>query len=935
MENNGEMLAKKIAEYLVERGLCDHETIQAALKRQATLRAEGIYKPLGTVLIDSNDLSISDLDDCLNLMYIDVLSSAPFYREFSRDTLENLVSVVDRQVLPPGVDIIKQGDAGDTSFVVISGKVKVYAISEDDVETELATLGGGDGFGEMTLLTGEPRSASVKTLESTSLLILSKDHFDQFCANHPEWALAIIKILSERITRGNVDLVTASESERAYENFVSQQTNMPTSTLVGETRSIKKLRERIKEVARNDRPILIIGEEGTEKKVVANLIHTQSSRDDSPFLAMNARTVPLGGTESDPVSQVPGDILQLEMAQTSALFGHEQGALSFAKTRRLGLLHVCKKGTVVIENIEKLTIDVQNKLHEFILSNSFKPMGAREPTSSSARILATTAVDLDELVKKNRFSQPLYEMLDQQSLTLRPLRRRKSDLRLIIDDMIERYNETGTKTVAGIAPDAYQRIMLYDWPGNMEELEVVLRRALNLTKSDYLQPEGIFIGMAPAQGKHTFNLFKLDKVRQLFTSRAFPGIPQAIIALFFSMLFLFAFFGNQSPDQNISVLLVWALWWPFFILSCFFAGRIWCSVCPMALPGTLFNRYFSFKLKVPTLIRRYGIFASAVGFAVIIWAEAGSKMPFSPRATGILLLTLTICAALSGLFFERRAWCRYICPLGRMAGVFSTCSMVEWRSNNSICNSTCKTHECYAGTDDAPGCPLYQGPFSLRSNQNCSFCGNCFKICPDKSPSLSLRIPGHELWALIKPERAMLIFLPVVAGTQLFRGIEQIQFFHAFGAGTGYRWMMLGFLLMAATGIFFLFTIFAGRLVFGPLKDTTVSKGALFIYSLVPLVFAFEASFHFDPLVGRLGHFFPVLGTYFGFDWKLFDFAFAPAAASPWQVIIIIAGTVFSLFILGRLLKKHQKDGELGLNLQKSMPTFLLAATYIWIFLLK
>ncbi len=113
-----------------------------------------------------------------------------------------------------------------------------------------------------------------------------------------------------------------------------------------------------------------------------------------------------------------------------------------------------------------------------------------------------------------------------------------------------------------------------------------------------------------------------------------------------------------------------------------------------------------------------------------------------------------------------------------------------------------------------------------------------------------------------------------------------------------------------------------------------MGKGALFIYSLVPLVFAFEASFHFDPLFGRLGHFFPVLGTYFGFDWKLFDFAFAPAAASPWQVLIIIVGTVFSLFILGRLLKKHQKDGEQRLNVQKSMPIFLLAATYIWIFLL-
>ena len=117
-----------------------------------------------------------------------------------------------------------------------------------------------------------------------------------------------------------------------------------------------------------------------------------------------------------------------------------------------------------------------------------------------------------------------------------------------------------------------------------------------------------------------------------------------------------------------------------------------------------------------------------------------------------LLASILGFAILSGVLYERRVWCRYLCPLGRLAATFSGCSVIEWRSNSSICNSTCKTNACYKGTEKVAGCPLYQGPFSLHSNQDCILCGNCVKICENASPAFNLRIPGHELWASLQPE---------------------------------------------------------------------------------------------------------------------------------------------------------------------------------------
>ena len=926
-------MMKKIGKYLLENQICDESSLLDALELQLKLKKQNIFKPLGSILAESTGIAIKDLDKTLSRMHYDIVSASPFFKDISTDSIHQIVSLAAPKVLPEEAFIFREGDQPDFFFIVISGKVKVFVNPPGGGEKILAQLGPGDGSGEISLLTGAPHRNSTKTIIPTSLLVLSKKDFDQLCIQHPEVSMAFIKGFANRLAQKDAEITQANEKERAYQQFVSEQDQLFLPELIGETKSIKQLRFEIDRAAQNDSPVLICGEAGTEGLIAAGTIHKSSLHAAAPFLSMDSENVTLEGYGA--VIEADSGRLQLEMAQSSVLFGYEEEAFSFSRGRGLGLLQICRQGSVVIKNIDKLTQGVQHKLHDYLRNGSFTTVGGRTPLYSGARIIATTSEDLGKLSEEGKFSPELLALLQSNSMTIPPIRKRKSDLRLLVDFFIimECFKTPERKLIKGISPEAYQRIMEYDWPGNMDELQVVIRRAINLTRSDYLMPEDIFIGMAPPEGKYTINLLQFDKIRSLFSSRAFPLGLQIVTVTIFSLIFLMAFAGSQSPDSNVSLLLVWGMWEPLLVISWFVGARIWCSVCPMGAMNDLLNRMGKKKFKVPAFVHDYGVYFSVLGLGAIIWAEVATDMPYSPMATGFLLLVIAVFAILSGIFFERRLWCRYLCPLGTLGAIYSGCSIVEWRSNNSICNSTCKDNNCYKGDNATRGCPLYQGPFSLHSNQNCMLCGSCFKLCPNDSPALNLRIPGHELWAAFKPEKVTTIFVPAILGTQIFRGIEHISLLEKLKAGLMPMWSIYAILLIAATAVSFAYLRISGAVVFGKLKDSSITKGDLFINAIIPLAFAYEIAYQLKPLLTRFGHFFPTLGRQLGFKWEFLDFAYQASSIKPWQVFFILLGMAVSMTFLRVLVKNHQEQGEKdSKNRFRILPIIILGSIYIWMF---
>jgi polyferredoxin len=499
--------------------------------------------------------------------------------------------------------------------------------------------------------------------------------------------------------------------------------------------------------------------------------------------------------------------------------------------------------------------------------------------------------------------------------------------------MLEYYSEQTGKSVGGIENDVYKSIMAYDWPGNTDELRVVIRRAVNLAQDNRLTPEDILIGTSPlVTGKLSFNVLKLDRVQQFFQSSSFPGSAQLTAAFFFTAILFFGFFGTQAPESNLSLVLTWGLWEPLVILSCIPAAKIWCAVCPVGASSSLISRKHGLGRKVPSFIRTYGVYLSAIGLGLIFLFEVVFKMPFSPRATAFLILSIILPAVALALVYRRRVWCRFLCPLGKLVGFLSSCSILELRANQNICNSDCIDHACYAGHGPYEGCPVFEAPFSINTNQNCILCGNCIKNCPNHSPVLNLRAPGHELWSFLKPDRTVALFGPLIIGSQLFRGLEKTGYFHPYAASFG-QWWIFSLGLMAVTTIFaFLFVQNGGRVVFRSIASASREKSSLMAYALVPLAVAFEISFHFERLISWGGQLFPVLGRQLGFSWDFLGLSMHPGMVKAYQIFFVLIGVIAAQAVLLRLLRAFQDVSLKRLSARENWPLLTLAVVYIWLF---
>jgi len=234
--------------------------------------------------------------------------------------------------------------------------------------------------------------------------------------------------------------------------------------LIGVSYTMQRIYRMIESVARGDATVMITGESGVGKELVAQAVHRRSLRRKNPFVAVNCANIPASLLESE-------------------LFGHEKGAFTGAVSRRAGMFERANHGTIFLDEVGETSPNMQVRLLRVLESGEMIRVGGVETLRVDVRVVAATNRNLVEAVRAGSFRQDLYYRLKGVSLYLPPLRERKDDIPLLVKAFIRRYCLEMNKELLKIAPSALKLLMDYDWPGNVRELENVIERALVIGRS--------------------------------------------------------------------------------------------------------------------------------------------------------------------------------------------------------------------------------------------------------------------------------------------------------------------------------------------------------------------------------------------------------------------------------------------------------------------
>jgi transcriptional regulator with GAF, ATPase, and Fis domain len=260
-------------------------------------------------------------------------------------------------------------------------------------------------------------------------------------------ALLQIADLKEKLERENLVLRESIKSEQDYHG------------IIGQSHAIRDVLAKVRQVAPTDAPVLIMGETGTGKELVARAIHDMSPRRDKVFVKVNCASLPSQLIESE-------------------LFGHEKGAYTHAYVRRIGRFEMAEGSSLFLDEIGELPFGLQAKLLRVLQEGEFERVGSSNTIKVDVRVIAATNRRLEEEVKTGRFREDLWYRLNVFPITVPPLRDRKEDVQALIRHFLERYNKRLGKHIDSIPAKSMEAVLNYPWPGNVRELENYVHRAV-------------------------------------------------------------------------------------------------------------------------------------------------------------------------------------------------------------------------------------------------------------------------------------------------------------------------------------------------------------------------------------------------------------------------------------------------------------------------
>ena len=363
-----------------------------------------------------------------------------------------------------GLDLLSKGDID----LVITDLRMPGSISGEQVLREVTTKMPGI---PVIVLTGHGSiDAAVKAMQDGAYDFLTKP-----------LNLEQLEVIVKRALEGR-------ELKIKHTELLKQvSTQKKTDNIIGKSAAMQKVMSLVKKVADARISVLITGETGVGKEVVANAIHNLSSRSDKAFIPVVCSSLS-------------------ETLLESELFGHEKGAFTNAESLHKGKFELAHGGTIFLDEIGEINMSVQVKLLRVLQERKFERVGGEEPIEVDVRVLAATNKNLEEEVKAGRFREDLYFRLNGIHIEVPPLRERKDDLPLLLNSFLERYNAENGKHITGFDNQARNALYKYDWPGNIRELQHCVESSVVMASGSEITLEDLPPSVSKASGIETISV---------------------------------------------------------------------------------------------------------------------------------------------------------------------------------------------------------------------------------------------------------------------------------------------------------------------------------------------------------------------------------------------------------------------------------------------
>ncbi len=820
------------------------------------------------------------------------LRNVELFRDLDPDCLAGILAGASYRHFSANEVIPLPEGEGRGIYILLAGNVRLVSYREDGTEVEFDSFLPGELFGARIAL-GEmsPSSPNVYVADDEAqAAFFSMDFLERMMIREPRLGLNFSRI----IVRGMI--MVDRRHARTEENYsqlleVVSRVYRETDLLhpkFERTKFYRRCEKEIKALALSGESLLVWGESGVFKTQFGRKIFHLSEHFRSVYLIVNfyrEENLYLGGRKEP-------------LTPSQVLFGWEE-----AGRRKAGMMELGRGGTLFLLGVERLDREAQENLRRHIQHQSSGNVSSLGTWELGPRVICATRHNPEELEKQGRLLPELAAYFKSRSFHIPPLRERKSDIPDHALFYLEKYSRKLEKGVTSISDRTLKVLLDHNWPGNDAELAETIKRGLVLAQGPNLEAEDISLDFRKGKAGGKMDILRLDSVFNLFRSSWFPTVLQAAAIPFFLLQVAVLIFGPSNPDENLSSIFSWALGWPMMVVGSFFWARFWCAICPMGSLGEAVKLLRGRAQRAfPQTLRQYSGWIIMGVALLIMWAEMAFEMRHHPARLGWLLAGITFFSVFFATFYERQGWCAYFCGLGGIIGLFSRLSPVEMRADRNVCSARCTGHQCYTGTAESKGCPLFLLAPAVDSNLSCKLCGTCVKNCPHRSLNINLRVPGQEIWETRgKTDLSIFPFAMMGALACELLGWEWTKTMggsHAFG-------MTALFILFVSLSILAVLLFSAlGRLGDG---DTTGGHLARYGQAYLPIVFMTFLSYHLYYLLTLWG---PVM--------RLAETQLGVNLSSPlhWQIRpetirfllhgIEWGGFLWTLFVLRNLAKQRK-----------------------------